>query len=807
MATISRMAINLAWEGQEAEAGLAKTSSLLKQTGIAALDTANNFNQIIRSKVEQLGLDNNQIRSLTKLSELDQERALARMEEEENLRSMSKSSQLLYEQMKAQAEEQAAAEEKARRKAEARAEMLAGMTALEKEQLFAREKERQMLLSMTAEQQKAFEANRLNDEQVRSAAKSRADMLAKMTLLEKDALFAKEKERALLMTMSPEQQKAYEQNKANAEKLKSEAEQRQKLLESMSALDRRRFLEKEAREKAILGMTEKQQLAFEKAEKAKLDAQQRADRLAKMSFMERVKDMLKGMNDIKATIEMIRGMMNLAFAIPKAAFSGFSGLLKLGGELETAQIKMGALVGDFDKGAASLENLRQITRDMGVPLQELVGGFQELVTAGVNAQDAEKLLRSFSKLAPLLGQGGLGQVASGIGAMAQSGMAERSALDAMQKGGIQVYEALAEKLTRITGEFYSVRDAQKAVEQGAVLASTAIQAAQQAASSPKALEAAQRISNSLEGQLARLKEGFTELLRDVGDGLLRGLDVQAFIASLRGVFEAIQLIVRSIVDEFLPVINPADRGKALEDTFKRVRDLALDAAEKFAKMAVDLKAAFDSLFARIQAEINKLMARLEFGPVGLIGGGAEGAINRALDGEDKLAKARVKAAEMAAEKNKEAITKFFDEARKKAEGLDANRANDKAQLPANAGPQLPNTLAATDQFTNLRNLKLRAGQPGAVFNPGEIQSALSGFMQKQADAGINQRIEAGTSAAVEAIIRNNQGDSAKNIQEEIKAAIEAANQEARQQTELEKQMLDALKNIQIPPQRTIQLAK
>ena len=56
-------------------------------------------------------------------------------------------------------------------------------------------------------------------------------------------------------------------------------------------------------------------------------------------------------------------------------------------------------------------------------------------------------------------------------------------------------------------------------------------------------------------------------------------------------------------------------------------------------------------------------------------------------------------------------------------------------------------------------------------------------------------------------ICNNQGDSAKNIQEEIKAAIEAANQEARQQTELEKQMLDALKNIQIPPQRTIQLAK
>lgn len=754
MATISRMAINLAWEGQEAEAGLQKTSALLKQTGIAALDAANNFSQVIRSKVEQLGLDNNQIKSLTKLSELDQERALARMEEEENLRKMSKSSQLLYEQMMAQAEEQAAAEEKARQ-----------------------------------------------------SAKARADMLSKMTLLEKDLFFAKEKERALLMSMTPEQQKAYEANKANAEKLKAEAEQRQKLLESMSALDRRRFVEKETREKAILGMSEKQQLAFEKAEKAKLEAQRKADRWSAMSFTERIKEMLKGMNDLKATVEMIRGLMNLAFAIPKAAFSGFSGLIKLGGELETAQIQMGALVGNFEAGAKSLENLRQITRDMGVPLQDLVGGFRELVNAGVNAGDAEKLLRTFSKISPLLGQGGMGQVTQGIAAMAQSGMAERSALDAMQKGGIQVYEVLAEKLSNITGQAYGVRDAMRAVEEGGVLASTAIQAAQQAANSPKALEAAQRISNSLEGQLARLREGFTELLRDIGDGLLRGLDVQAFIASLRGVFEAIQLIVRSIVDMFLPIIDPDKRGEALEKTFKNVRDLSLDAAEKFSKMAVDLKAAFDVLFVKIEAEINKLMARLEFGPVGLIGGGAEGAINRALEGEDKLAKARVKAAEMAAEKNKGAIEKFFDDARKKAGELDANRANDRAQLPANAGPQLPEVFKATDQFSALRTLQLKAGQAGAQFNPGEIQSALSGFLSKQADAGINQRIEAGTSAAVEAIIRNNQGDDAKNVQQQIKDAIEAATEEAKQQTELEKQMLAALQNIVIPPARTISLAK
>ena len=746
MATISRMAINLAWEGQEAEAGLAKTSTLLRKTGIAALDAAQNFSQMIRSKVDQLGLDNSQIKSLSKLSELDQERALARMEDERNLKSMSRSSQMLYEQMVAQAEEQAAADEKAK-----------------------------------------------------ATAKARAEMISKLTLLEKDLMFSKEKERALLMTMTPEQQKAYELSKTTAEKTKAEAEQRQKMLAGLSALDRKRLLEKEAQEKAIFGMTEKQQLAFEKSEKAKLEAQQKADRLAKMSFVERIKDMLKGMNDLKATIEMIRGVMNLAFAIPKAMFNGLSGLVKLGGELETMQIQMGALVGNFDAGASSLENLRQITRDMGVPLGELVGGFKDLVTAGLNAGDAEKLLRTFSKISPLLGQGGMGQVTSGIGSMAQSGVAERSALDALQKGGINVYQALADKLSRVSGQFYGIRDAQKAVENGAVLASTAIQAMQEAANSPKALEAALRISNSLEGQLGRLREGFTELLRDLGDGLLKELDVTAFVNSLRGVFEAITLIVRSIVDMFMPILDPKERGAALEKTFISVRDTALDAAQNFAKMAIDLKAAFDTIFAKIEAEVNKIIARLEFGAVGVFGMGAEGAINRALEGEDKLGKARAKAAGAAAEKNKGEVDKFFDNIRKKAKELDAARVGDRAQLPPNAGPELPNVRQVTDQFSTLRDLKSRIGQ-GDVFQSGEIQSALSGFMSKmnQPDAGINQRIEAGSAAAAEAIIRNNNRESVQNIQEQIKAAVEAATIEAQRQTELEKEMLKALQGIKLP---------
>ena len=68
----------------------------------------------------------------------------------------------------------------------------------------------------------------------------------------------------------------------------------------------------------------------------------------------------------------------------------------------------------------------------------------------------------------------------------------------------------------------------------------------------------------------------------------------------------------------------------------------------------------------------------------------------------------------------------------------------------------------------------------------------------QPDAGINQRIEAGSAAAAEAIIRNNNRESVQNIQEQIKAAVEAATIEAQKQTELEKEMLKALQKIQLP---------
>lgn len=829
------MAINLAWDGQEAEAGLNKTAHLLKSTGIAALDAANNFSKLMQDKVKSLGLSDSEIRSLSRLSELDKERAIAKYEEEANYRKMSKNAQLLYEQMTRQAEEQAKAEEEAERvraaaaaaemareraivaEAEnawqARQRMMEGLNALEKEQLLAKEKERHMLLSMSAEQIRNYESMKRfaseqaeNEKRLRSEYEARQKQLAGLTVLEKDQLFAKEKERALLLTMTVDQIKKYEADKAAAAKAKADAEARQKQLAGLSALEKQRLFEQEARRQKILGMTARQQLAFEAQEKAAEKARAKAEAWADMTWIEKIKKSLKGAQDIKATIELVRGLFRLVTSGPLAAgggiASGATRAIGLGAELETMQIQMGTLVKSFDKGAQSLEVLRQITRDMGVPLKDLVGAFSQLVGAGVGAGDAEKLLRTFSAISPLLGQGGISQLAGSIASMAKSGIAEQSGLQQLQQSGLPVYEALAEKLTRITGVFHDMRSAQEAVERGAVLASTAIGAMQDAARSPQALEAARRISNSVEGQLSRLKEGFTELLRDIGTGLIKGLDIPAFLASLRGVFEALQIITQQIVQSFLSLAGPGEQGGNLEKSFKRMRDLAFDISEKLANVFNDARVIFEKIIRQLESFMYKAGEIAKGGVTGF----ASGKSTKGFYYEDQLVKEDIKQIEEAGKKRAEALKGFFGNARTAAIWQDMQRAADMVPGAQQGGAQInlaQRSAAINDPFQALRDMQMQMRQ-GGLLAGSKVAETFGAFIKNgQADpnAWMAGKIEAGSAAAADAIMQHQYGQDAKSLQQQIADGIKATEELNKRQVENEQEMIKILKTLRLPTAR------
>lgn len=512
------------------------------------------------------------------------------------------------------------------------------------------------------------------------------------------------------------------------------------------------------------------------------------------SVFGRLAKVLKGANDVKSTFEMVRGVSMFATAIPQA-------LLGLGSELETMQIKVGALVGGFDKGVASLNVMRQIARDMGVPLTDLVKGFSELVGAGVGAGDAETLLRTFANIAPLLGDGGLGQLSTSIAAMVKTGVAQADALNQMQNGGLPVYQALADKLTRITGEFHSIKDAQAAVERGAVLASTAIGAMQEAARSPQALEAAQRIANSIEGQLARLQQNFIELFRDLGTMLIRGLDLDSLLASIRGVASGLGEIASTFLNSFATVAGPNGHADRLEKSFKSGRDLAFDLAEGL----IDGVTKVAELFGGIEATMMRISAHTRWW---------KDAYKATKQSEMEVADALFKHSMDQAQKVADAagIKEAGDRAkaliRAARAGAGWNDMQRQGDMKAGGAPvqvvvpmQQP---AMLDSFSALRDLQTKMAQGMRFGGTGQVSGAFASILQAgQSDpnAWMAGRLEAGTTAAMDAIMQHQYGNEAKSLQQQIADGIKATEDLNKKQVQNEEEMIKILKTLRLPTAR------
>jgi hypothetical protein len=437
---------------------------------------------------------------------------------------------------------------------------------------------------------------------------------------------------------------------------------------------------------------------------------------------------LKGANDIKSTFEMARGVTQFATAAPRS-------FLALGGELETMQIKMGLLVGGFEKGAVALERMRQLSKDTGVPLAEVVDSFQKLKAAGVSSGDAEKLVGTFSKVSGLLGEGGVSQVADSIAQMARSGFADTGALQQLQNAGLPAFEMLAKRLESVNGGLVTMDEAMKAVEEKTVLASTAILAMQDAVKSPEALKAAEQLANSFDGQLSRLKTGAIELMRDIGKGLIDGLDLKGFLATLRGIIEGIALVVKQIVESFAMIGGPGGDGDRLEKNFLNARTLAIDIAETIVNGALDMvKAMQDGI-----APIVKALAPGKYSVAW-----AKSKMDLGIISKDEYRDImdRAVAAEGFGKFDptkglREESKTFFESVRNKALAMD--------RVAAQQGGRFNFQMPSLDF---LRNVTIPQKVVAATSDP------------------IVQRVEAGSAAAVEAIQRNNSRNSSQDKQQQ-----------------------------------------
>ena len=332
---------------------------------------------------------------------------------------------------------------------------------------------------------------------------------------------------------------------------------------------------------------------------------------------------IKGLADAKAGIEMIRGVFQTFVGVPLQLANN---IIKLGAEMEGAGIRMGALMGDMDAGKKTISALSKAAMATGVPFADMAKGMKSLMAGGLSAEGAADVIERTRNAAMLMGTGaeGFNAVIGAVTQLQASAAATEGPLKALEASGIPVMTELAKKLSAVTGEVIDVNKAMKMVQEGTVLTATALDAVFAASSSERVAAAAAELENTVEHQLAKAQIGFQEVLRNIGAELIKTFDPAQVLAGFSGAMQGILDIVKMIADTFLPVVDPKDKGKALQDTFKFGRDMAFIIAEELVKGAIQLKDYVSdaaSLLKVVLAEIKiAMLEQTKFWTTGFMGG-------------------------------------------------------------------------------------------------------------------------------------------------------------------------------------------
>lgn len=515
----------------------------------------------------------------------------------------------------------------------------------------------------------------------------------------------------------------------------------------------------------------------------------------------------------------------------------------LGAELQTTQIRLAYVTGSWEEAGRVLEDVRQQSMETGQSFAGMVDGLQKLTSVGLSAGAAATVLERMGNAAELLGAQGMSSLAGSINQLMRAGTATEGALMGLQDQGLDVFGALGDSLSKVTGKAYTTEEAIRAIRRGAVSSAQAIEAIDAASNSPKAREAAQRFFGSFEGQVARLKTTMEDTFREISKLFLEAFDWAAVAAGLRGAFSAVRDIVKEIADTFLPVIDPKNKAGGIEKSFRLARDITFEIAEALIDTAKAIVKGFREVadliknankmilngknllgdpnagvalfaqkeFAKAEAERNRLNPKKpvvaeEFGK----------------DVKDALKRMRERAAARDAEQDKKLgfgnlFGGAFDTIRDGAKALadQVKQAAAKMQMAkltfektaldleenfATPAEQFQKAMA--DVGNQLKDARGRLAKGDPLL--GRVEAGLQRKAGKQImdflkenEVGTSwqaSRADKGSAAAMEAILRNRFGEQGKDVQQRIKGALDLANRLAQQQLAAQERAIAAFEN-------------
>ena len=308
---------------------------------------------------------------------------------------------------------------------------------------------------------------------------------------------------------------------------------------------------------------------------------------------------LKSLNDVKGLLDMARGVFQFFVGLP---IQGAVSILKMGGALETMTIRAQYAAKSIEAGNKVIKDLRDLSSSSGVPLQDLAKAFEQFTAAGISTAGASTILANAGNAIELLGGGAAGaqSVAAAITEIRGAAIATDGPLKTLQRGGLKVFEALAQELEAVTGNAYSVEEAMAAVQQGSVSSATAVRAVFRASNSPEAKAAADAFGASFDGQLRQLSSGFNDLLTEIGKQMLAILQPEKAFSALKGAFQGVKEVVQEIAAAFMPVVDPKDKAAGLASIFESSKQIAKDVVNKLVEGITQLKGMFDEVVAGIR---------------------------------------------------------------------------------------------------------------------------------------------------------------------------------------------------------------
>jgi len=268
-----------------------------------------------------------------------------------------------------------------------------------------------------------------------------------------------------------------------------------------------------------------------------------------MAKVDRTLKSVLGNNGMKLSKTFATGML-----VATAAMGAFGlASVKMAADFQTTQKAFDVLLGDTDKAKKHLADLAQFAAQTPFELKGLTEASKKMLAFQFDVQDVIPILTAVGDAAAMLGSGqeGIDGMLLALEQIKAKGRAQGQEMLQLAERGVNAYQYLADYLeTDIPG----VMDL---LQKGAVDSTTAINAV--VMGMQKDFKGGMdSLSKELNGMLSNLQDSVDSVMRDIGKGIIEGLNIKETVKEVTDVVTGFAAAVKKlgIREAFLEMVPP-----------------------------------------------------------------------------------------------------------------------------------------------------------------------------------------------------------------------------------------------------------